>query len=182
MLEHSIINFRIDVGLDHLTEMELIMKAIPLADHLTDCELIEKIRHEKDASVRDRYRAILWLQQGDSRVSVAKRLGIGRSTLWRWVKRYNSMFEPGLHRQPGQGRKRTITPDKVEKIKIWVSENEGVWTLKRMQIKLAEEEGISVTQQAIWYRLKKARWSWKTGRPTNPESDKEAQEAFKKGG
>jgi transposase len=63
-----------------------------------------------------------------------------------------------------------------------VKAEEGVWTLKRMRLKLEEEESISVTQQAIWHRLRESRWSWKTGRPTNPEGDKDAQEAFKKGG
>ena len=162
--------------------MELIMKAIALVDHLTESELAEKIRHEKDASVRDRYRAILWIHQGESRGEIARRLGIRCNTLYRWVKRYNSSGESGLHRQPGQGRKRTLTPERVEKIKSWVKAEEGVWTLKRMRLKLKETEGISVTQQAIWYRLHECRWSWKTGRPTNPEGDKDAQEAFKKGG
>jgi transposase len=161
--------------------MELIMKAIALVDHLTESELVEKIRHEKDASLRDRYRAILWVHQGESRGEVAKRLGIGCNTLCRWVKRYNISGESGLHRQPGQGRKRTLTPEKVEEIKEWVNSEEGVWTLERMRLKLEEAEGICVTQQAIWYRLRQSRWSWKTGRPTNPEGDKEAQEAFKEG-
>jgi len=165
-----------------LTIVELIMKALALADHLTESELWKKIRHERDASVRDRCRAILWVHQGENRDVIAKRLGIGRNTLCRWVKRYNSSGEPGLHRQPGQGRRRTVTPDKLEKIKGWVNTEEGVWTLKRMSAKLKEEEGISVTPQAIWCRLRESRWSWKTGRPTNPEGDKEAQEAFKKGG
>ena len=158
------------------------MKAVPLADHLTESELTEKIRHGKDGSVRDRYRAILRIHQGESRSCIAKRPGIGRGTLWRWVKRYNSMCESGLHHQPGQGKKLVLTPEKIEKIKQWVNEEEGVWTLKRIQFRLSESEGISVTEQAIWYRLKQAGWSWKTGRPTNPEGDKEAQEAFKKGG
>ncbi len=158
------------------------MKAIALSDHLTEWELTEKIRHEKDASVRDRYRAILWVHQGESRNEIAKRLGIGCNTLYRWVKGYNSRGESGLHQRPGQGRKRTLTPEKVEKIKGWVKAEEGVWTLKRVRLKLAEEEGISVTEQAIWYRLRESKWSWKTGRPTNPKGDKEAQEAFKKGG
>ena len=70
----------------------------------------------------------------------------------------------------------------VEKIKNWVDAEEGVWTLKRMMLRLAEGEGITVTQQAIWHRLHESRWSWKTGRPTNPEGNKDAQEAFKKGG
>ncbi len=157
------------------------MKAIALSDHLTESELTEKIRHEKDASVRDRYRAILWVHLGESRSEIAKRLGIGCNTLYRWVKRYNSGGESGLHQRPGQGRKRTLTPEKVEKIKGWVKAEEGVWTLKRVRLKLAEEEGISVTEQAIWYRLRESKWSWKTGRPTNPEGDKDAQEAFKKG-
>ena len=158
------------------------MKAIALVEHLTESELIEKIRHEKDASVRDRYRAILWIHQGESRGDVAKRLGIGCNTLWRWVKGYNSGGESGIHRQPGQGRKRTLTPERVEKIKGWVNAEEGVWTLRRMKLKLEEAEGIAVTQQAIWHRLHESRWSWKTGRPTNPEGDKDLQEAFKKGG
>lgn len=160
--------------------MELIMRAIALADHLTESELVEKIRHERDASVRDRYRAILWIYQGESRGAVAKRLGIGRNTLCRWVKRYNSERDSGLHQQPGQGRKRIITPETVEQIKEWVREGEGIWTLKRICLKLAEA-GISTTQQAIWYRLRESRWSWKTGRPTNPEGDKVEQEAFQKG-
>jgi len=92
------------------------------------------------------------------------------------------MCESGLHHQPGQGKKLVLTPEKIEKIKQWVNEEEGVWTLKRIQFRLSESEGISVTEQAIWYRLKQAGWSWKTGRPTNPEGDREAREAFRKGG
>ncbi len=158
------------------------MKAISLSEHLTESELLEKIRHEKDSFVRDRCRAILWVYQGESRGKIAKRLGIGCNTLYRWVQRYNSLGESGFYRQSGQGRNRTITPEKVEKIKAWVNEEEGVWTLKRMQLRLAESEGISVTPQAIWYRLRESNWSWKTGRPTYPKGDSEAQKAFKKGG
>lgn len=121
------------------------------------------------------------IHHGESHGEIANRLGIGRSTLGRWVKRYNSQGESGLHQQPGQGRKQTITPETVEKIKNWVREDEGVWTLNRICLRLAESEGISATQQAIWYRLRESGWSWKTGRPTNPEGDKEAQESFKKG-
>ena len=60
------------------------MKAIALVEHLTELEHTEKIRHERDSSVRDRYRAILWIHQGESRGVIAKRLGIGCNTLCRW--------------------------------------------------------------------------------------------------
>lgn len=158
------------------------MKAIPLANHLTESELEDRIRSAKDASIRDKYRALLWILQGEKRIEIAKRLGVSRISIQNWVKRYNSEGESCLPRKSGQGRKRTITRDKVERIKEWVREGEGVWTLKRMRLKLAETEGISVSHQAIWFRLKESRWSWKTGRPTNPEGNKAAQEAFKKGG
>jgi len=158
------------------------MRPIPLINHHTEFELEERIRHERDGDVRDKYRALLWILQGEERGEVAKRLGVSRIAIRKWVKRYNSVGESGLRRKAGQGRKRTLTPDKVEKIKQWVSEEEGVRTLKWMQLRLALEEGISVTQPAIWCRLKESRWSWKTGRPSNLEADKEAQEAFKKGG
>lgn len=158
------------------------MKAIELANHLTKSELIDRIRREKDSSIRDKYRAFLWILEGKKRAEIARCLGVSRTSIQQWVKRYNTQGESGLHRKAGQGRKPIITPDKVEKIKEWVSEGEGVWTLKRMSLMLSEEEGISVTQQAIWYRLHESRWSWKTGRPTNPKGDKDAQESFKKGG
>jgi transposase len=70
----------------------------------------------------------------------------------------------------------------VEKIKSWVTEEGGVWTLEKMRLRLEQEEGISVTQQAIWYRLKESDWSWKTGRPSNPGKDEEAGEAFRESG
>lgn len=158
------------------------MKAIPLANHLTESELEDRIRSARDASIRDKYRAFLWILQGEKRREISKRLGVSRISIQNWVERYNSEGESGLLRKSGQGRKRTITPDKVERIKEWVREGGGVWTLKRMRLKLAETEGISVSHQAIWSRLKESKWSWKTGRPTNPEGNKEAQEAFKKRG
>ena len=158
------------------------MKEIALAKHLTELELENRIHNSRDAFIRDRYRALLWILQGEKRGEIADRLGVTRTTIREWVNRYNREGESGLHQKPGQGRRRKITPEKVEKIKGWVKAEEGVWTLKRIRIKLEKEEGISVTQQAIWYRLQESRWSWKTGRPTNPEGDKDLQEAFRKGG
>ena len=156
------------------------MKAIPLANHLTEMELQDRIRCEKDASMRDKYRALLWILQGEKRCEVAKRLGIDEVTLYHWITRYNTDGETGLTRKPGQGRRRTLTDNNVEKIKEWVTDEGGVWTLRKMSIRLKEDEGIEVTPQAIWYRLKDTRWSWKTGRPSNPNKDEKAVEAFKK--
>lgn len=158
------------------------MRAIPLANHLSQQQLQERIRSTKDAALRDKYRAILWLSQGERRKEVAKRLGITLKTLWQWVVRYNEEGEEGLKRKKGQGRKRVLDERRMEMIKEWISKEGGVWTLEKMALRLKEEEGIEVTPQAIWYRLKEERWSWKTARPYNPKRDKGKEEAFKKGG
>jgi transposase len=156
------------------------MTPIPLASHLTESEFQQRIDKEKDSSFKDKYRALLWILQGKQRFEIAKLLGVSTSIIYKWVKRYNSEGESGLRRQKGQGRKRTMTPDKVEKLKEWVNQEEGVWTLSKMRDRLLSQEGISITPQAIWYRLRESRWSWKTGRIINPQANEEEQEAFKK--
>ncbi len=66
------------------------MKAIPLANHLTESELEDRIRSAKDASIRDKCRAFLWILQGEKRREIANRLGVSRISIQNWVKRYNS--------------------------------------------------------------------------------------------
>ena len=145
-------------------------------------EIQEKINQEKDATKRDKYRALLWKYQGKPIKKIAEILGTCRKTIYRWIKGYESTGEASISQTPGRGRKPELTPDKVEKIKTWVTQEGGVWTLEKMRVRLEQEEGISVTQQAIWYRLKESRWSWKTGRKSNPKKDEKAQEAFREDG
>jgi len=156
------------------------MKPIPLANRLTETELQKKIGKERDASIRDKYRALLWILQGKQRVEIAQLLGVSTTIISKWVEHYNTEGESGLHRKPGQGRKRALTPDMVEKLKEWIKQEEGIWTLGKMSFRLLSEEGICVTPQTIWYRLKESGWSWKTGRIRNPRANESEQEAFKK--
>ena len=112
------------------------MKRVELSSHLTSEELQEKMNQEKDASKRDKYRALLWIVQGKPLKEIAELLGVWRKTIYSWIKRYNWEGESGLFRKPGQGRKRTLTSDKVEKIKTWVTQEGGVWTLEKMRVRL----------------------------------------------
>ena len=64
------------------------MKAIPLANHLTQTELQDRIKQEKNASLRDKYRALLWISQGEQRCEVARRLGGKAIAIYRLVHRY----------------------------------------------------------------------------------------------
>ena len=68
------------------------MTAIPLVNHLTEAELQDRIHTQKDASMRDKYRALLWILQGEKRREVASRLGVDTVTLYHWITRYNFPF------------------------------------------------------------------------------------------
>ena len=156
--------------------------AATLANHLSKEQIEERVKSTEGGWLRDKYRALLWLLQGETYRAVARRLGIDLSTLVRWVQRYNAQGEKGLYRKRGQGKKRVLNSERMQKIKQWVSEEKGGWTLERMKVRLKEEEGIEVSPQGIWYRLREEKWSWKTGRPSYPKADKKEKEAFKKRG
>jgi len=55
------------------------------------------------------------------------------------VQRYNAQGEKGLYRKRKQGRKRVLNSERMQKIKQWVSEEERVWTLERMKVRLKEK-------------------------------------------
>lgn len=126
------------------------MIPIPLASHLTESELQQRIDKEKDVSVKDKYRALLWILQRKQRSEIAKLLGVSTSIIYKWVKRYNSEGESGLRRQKGQGRKRTMTPDKVEKLKECVNQEEGLWTLSKMKTFISRGNIYNSTSDLVW--------------------------------
>jgi len=86
---------------------------------------------------------------GEKRIDIAKELGVKRLAVYNWVKRYNQEGESGLSRKPGQGDKRTLTPDKIEKIKQWVSEEQGIWTLDKMRIRLRRRHRSDFTSDMV---------------------------------
>jgi len=113
--------------------------AATLANHLSKEQLEEKVKSTKEGWLRHKYKALIWLLQGETYRAVARRLGIDLSTLVRWVQRYNAQGEKGLYRKRKQGRKRVLNSERMQKIKQWVSEEERVWTLERMKVRLKEK-------------------------------------------
>ena len=61
--------------------------AATLANHLSKEQLEEKVKSTKEGWLRDKYRVLLWLLQGETYRAVARRLGIDLSTLVGWVQK-----------------------------------------------------------------------------------------------
>jgi len=94
----------------------MAMQAVALAPHLTLQALEARVCGTKNAELRDKYRALLGIAQGVSRTEVAQRLGVCRETIRQGVRRDNAEGEAGLWRRPGQGRRRVLTPERVEQL------------------------------------------------------------------
>ena len=63
---------------------------------IQDEEIQKRINQEKDASKRDKYRALLWKNQGELGQEISRLLGVCRKTIYRWLKRYNTEGESGF--------------------------------------------------------------------------------------
>lgn len=66
--------------------------------------------------LKERRRAIGLLRRGNRPSSVARRLGVSRSSLFRWRKVYQQAGEEGLALKPIPGRPRNLSPEQEKKL------------------------------------------------------------------
>ena len=118
-------------------------------------------RSELDAQVRSsrtpqkaarRARALLALDQGEKKATVARRLEVSRPTLNAWIRRFMSSGVAGLLKDaPRPGRKKAITAMQVKAVLDATlhskPENATHWSTRSM----AEKQGLSkMAIQRIW--------------------------------
>ena len=126
-------------------------------------ELIDK---EKNVTVRDRLRAILWSNNHISTSEIARRLNINNNTVARWINWWNKYEYQGLVDIPKQGKPRILT-NKEEKeiidlVKNQPEENyQGRITCKMLCATIEAKFGKRLTPEALRHYLKKNKLSWK---------------------
>jgi transposase len=111
--------------------------------------------------VRDRaVRAVL---DGMSVVAVAQAYGTDRSTVHRWVARFEAQGARGLRRKSGSGRPRkmgTLTDDDLLDIVLSPASEFGfetdLWTAGRVHDVLTVQYGFLVSNNTVWRRLRDA--------------------------
>lgn len=116
---------------------------------------------------------------------VANAYGAERSTIFRWVKRYEQEGQPGLLRKPVSGRPRKLD-DLVEEdfreIILSPASDFGyetdLWTVARLQIVVQEECRIKVSRNTIWRRLRDAGLTCQKPERTYYEIDEEARQEW----
>jgi transposase len=149
-------------------------------------ELREILKKEKDAKVYRRLLGIIHLLEGGSRKEAEQKAHLSVNVFRNWILRFNKHGIEGLRsiKQTGRPAKisEEVAQDLMKKVLEGPCEEESLvrYRLVDMQEYLKKEHKISIALSGIWEALTDLKLSWKTGRQRHPQSDKAAQDDFKK--
>ena len=143
--------------------MSRLIKLIP---HETDKPIEiwhKKIRNIKDNEVKLKMLVIEKIMSNPniSGKEVQNTFFISKKIMFEWIKEYNENGLEGLRtKKPekrGSGRGRTkITDEVYQKLKTEIEQTpDKKWTLKAKRDYIEEVSGERVTEQAVYYRMKK---------------------------
>jgi transposase len=140
-----------------------------------------------DAKQARRILAIAMVLDDRSRLLAAQAGGMERQTLRDWVHRYNLEGVPGLRDRARPGRKPRLSDEQRSEVAEWVEtgpdlKKDGVvrWRCADLRDRIGARFKVALHERTVGKLLKKLDFSSITARPLHPQSDLEAQEAFKK--
>lgn len=110
-----------------------------------------------------RRHAVEAVQQGFSQTEVAKVYGVDRTTLYRWLKRFDQDGIDGLYRNPGSGRPKKRPDLTGEYLKKIVLESplafgfeSDLWNIPRLHQIIMKDKGDDISREAIRRRLRES--------------------------
>lgn len=113
---------------------------------------------------------------------VAESYGINRTTIFRWVCRFESQGESGLQRRAGSGRPRKLqelTEDELLAIVVRPASSFGfetdLWTVGRLRRVIHEEFHVLISKNSVWRRLRDAGLTYQKPEREYFEADEEAR-------
>jgi len=141
-----------------------------------------------DARASRRMLAIAHVLDGRSRAEAAQSCGMDRQTLRDWVHRYNAEGLAGLSNRPGQpGPKRRLSPEQAAQVEAWVNQGptlaeHGVvrWRCVDLRDAIAARFGVTLHEGTVGKLLRGLNLRRLSVRPQHPQSNPQAQEAYKK--
>jgi transposase len=164
------------------------MSAIEITHQdLSISQLRAEAARTADAKQARRILAIAMVLDGHSRLVAAQASGMDRQTLRDWVHRYNADGLTGLADRPRPGRQPRLTEAQRGEVAEWVesgpnlkTDGVGRWRCADLRDRIAAKFHVYLDERSVGKLLKKLNFSNMSGRPVHPQSDLEAQAAFKK--
>ena len=164
------------------------MPALMIREDLPPGELRRLAKTERDLRVARRLLAIAAALEGLSREAAARVAGMDRQTLRDWVIRYNRGGPAGLMDHWGDGRPCRLTEGQQATLKAIVlqgpdpeADDVSTWRLIDLCRIVQERFGVTYSETGMGKLMRSLDLSWQTPRPRHAETDRIAQERFKKG-
>jgi transposase len=159
-------------------------QGLEIRQDITAAVLRKRARAEKDGRVVSRLLGIANSLEGMDRDTAARAAGMTRQTLCDWVRRYNEFGLDGLKNKP-QGRpKRALTAEQEQAIETLLTTTPNGtlvrWRCVDVQAEIEKRFKIVVHESTIGKWLRRMGFRRISVRPQHPETDAEAQTAFKK--
>lgn len=114
-------------------------------------------------SAEVRGRAVRAALEGMSQTAVAAAFGVERTTLYRWLRKYQVAGVAGLERQAGSGRRRKLEELDEGELRTMVLKGArhfgfetDLWTVARLRRVIREQFAIVVSKNTVWRRLRDA--------------------------
>ena len=111
---------------------------------------------EREGDAKIRSLMIRLLDKGETTVEIADRLGLSRTTVWRWAGRYHLEGTRGLYTRPRKGRTPKLSnQDKevllniVEKDPRSAGIHASNWTTGLLAYYLERERGVKISAEVI---------------------------------
>ena len=144
------------------------------------------MREESEYSTYEvRQRAIEAIQRGMGICLVAEVFGTDRTTIYRWMQRYQMEGDNGLHRKPGSGRPRILTgidESDLHRVILKPASDFGfetdLWTVRRVQAIIEDEYSIRVSTNTVWRRLREAGLTYQKPERQYYELDEKARQVW----
>jgi transposase len=132
-----------------------------------------------------RQRGVEAVLRGHPLGQVADTFGVDRTTLFRWVRRYELHGDGGLQRKPGSGRPRLLADfDEVALNDIVLEPatcfgfETDLWTVGRLRRVIHDQYGVTVSPDTVWRRLRDAGFTYQKPERRYFEVDEEARQEW----
>ena len=148
-------------------------------------DFLSLAKKTKDKKHYQRLLALHHIQQGKAQNAVCHLLGVAKSSVQIWIKKYKNGGTDALKQAEIPGRNRILSVDKLKEFAQEFLSNQkhisgGRLTAADAQVLLKEKYSCDYKMSSVYHLLHEAGLSWISGRSQNPNSSIEAQEVFKK--
>jgi len=134
------------------------------------------------STIEIRRSAVNAVRRGVAIGQVASSFGVDRTTIYRWVSRFDAEGEHGLQRRPGSGRPRKLeelTEWELREIVLTAPSEFGfetdLWTVGRLRRVIGEEFQVWISKNTVWRRLRDAGLTYQKPEREYFEIDQEAR-------